>query len=190
MESIIGKDDYHNIIREMIKHENEVRNSRNNWFMAVQGLLITSFINVLIHQEKLIVVTNTIYPVVIIIAFIGLVTSMSFLYAAWRSEKSVAMALACWDLSLLSRKYKIQNYPPVALITNGIIAKKSTANDIGSADWEKVVNDKMYGDNDCLKCMDKKLNQIDWVMPFKLIPKVFTLLWVICVIGIIALWTN
>lgn len=32
--------EYNNTIREMIKHEDEVRNQRTNWFLIIQGFLI------------------------------------------------------------------------------------------------------------------------------------------------------
>lgn len=36
------KANYHNIIREMIKSENKIRCSRNNWFVAIQSFLFTA----------------------------------------------------------------------------------------------------------------------------------------------------
>ena len=31
---------YHNIIRQMITNENEIRNQRTNWFLVIQGFLV------------------------------------------------------------------------------------------------------------------------------------------------------
>ena len=41
MMSVNDKNDYHKVIREMIKNENELRSSRNNWFVAIQSFLFT-----------------------------------------------------------------------------------------------------------------------------------------------------
>ena len=112
--SVNDKNDYHRIIREMIKNEDEVRNSRNNWFMALQGLLVNAFIGPLVlHQKDLMFSTETIKYIVTAIALMGVITSISFLHAAWRSKKSVMMALACWDLFLTNNTHKIQDYPPL-----------------------------------------------------------------------------
>ncbi len=174
MMSVNDRNDYHRIIREMIRHENEVRNSRNNWFMVIQGLLFNAFINPLVHQKDLLVSSNTVCIIGIVIAFIGFITSISFSYAAWRSEKSVAMALECWNIFLISNGKKIQDYPPITLITKSIIGKEAKDNTIGTVDWENVLNNRMS-----LKKRDKKLNKIDGIMPFKFIPLVFIFLWII-----------
>lgn len=185
MMSVNDKNDYHRIIREMIKNEDEVRNSRNNWFMALQGLLVNAFIGPLVlHQKDLMFSTETIKYIVTAIALMGVITSISFLHAAWRSKKSVMMALACWDLFLTNNTHKIQDYPPVTLITEGIIGKNAKDNIIGAKDWENDVNKMMYGDNDCLKCCDKKKNKLDILMPFQLVPFVFIVFWIISIIFI------
>ena len=31
---------YHNVIRQMITNENEIRNQRTNWFLVIQGFLV------------------------------------------------------------------------------------------------------------------------------------------------------
>lgn len=175
------KANYHNIIREMIKREDEVRNSRNNWFMAIQGLLANAFISS-VALKDLMVSLN----ICMVLAFIGFVTSVSFLYATWRSEMSVRMALECWNLFLIDNGKKIQDYPPITLITYGIIKNESKDNIIGAVDWENKLNNAMN-----LKKIDKKLNKIDGIMPFKLIPMVFMFLWFICFIcGVVLLCIN
>ena len=188
MISLDNKNDYHKIIREMIKDENNVRNSRNNWFMTIQGLLVNALINTLMCQKNLIFHLNVAYIILIIISFIGLITSVSFLYAAWRSERSIKMALACWDLFLVETGQKIQDYPPISLITKGIIDKSAKKNIIGAIDWEKKVNVMMYGDDDCLRCCDKRRNKLDFLMPFRLIPLIFIILWIASIIWIVFLW--
>lgn len=168
MMSVNDKTNYHNIIRELIKHEDAVRNSRNNWFFAIQGLLVNAYIITLTHQEEL-----KVYLVIcLVLAIIGLVTSFSFLYAVWRSEKSISMALACWNSFLIKNGKTIQDYPPIALITSGIIGMQSQDNLFGAVDWERDLNKMMN-----LKRIDKGLNKIDCFMPFKVLPIIFTVLW-------------
>lgn len=189
MMSLNDVNEYHKIIREMIKNENELRNSRNNWFMAIQGLLINASI-ALVIQDKIILPRNSIYIILIVITALGLITSISFLHAVWRSKRSITMALKCWDLFLISNGKKIQDYPPIALITSGIIKNETKDNTIGVMDWENNLNKMMYGDDDCLKCCDKKRNKLDFLMPFQLNPLIFIGLWFICIVGIVFLWAR
>ena len=39
-ENNIKNENYTETIRQMIKHEDEVRNQRTNWFLVIQGFLI------------------------------------------------------------------------------------------------------------------------------------------------------
>lgn len=190
MMSVNDKNDYHRIIREMIKNEDEVRNSRNNWFITIQGLLVNAVINSLVHQKDLMLSINATYVILISIVSLGFITSVSFLHAAWRSERSIKMALACWDLFLIENTQKIQDFPPISLITKGIIDRGAKDNIIGAMDWEKKVSKMMYKDDDCLKCCDKRRNKLDFLMPFQCMPIIFVILWFVSIIGIIFLWTQ
>ena len=190
MMSESDKANYHNIIREMIKREDEVRNSRNNWFITIQGLLVNAVINSLVHQKDLMLSINATYVILISIVSLGFITSVSFLHAAWRSERSIKMALACWDLFLIENTRKIQDFPPISLISKGIIDKGAKDNIIGAMDWEKKVSKMMYKDDDCLKCCDKRRNKLDFLMPFQWMPIIFAILWFVSIIGIIFLWTQ
>lgn len=138
--------------------------------MAIQGLLVNAFIGSLELPKDLMV------SICLVLTIIGLATSMSFLYAAWRSEKSVTMALECWNLFLIDNGETIQDYPPISLITHGIIENKYKDNTYGAVDWERNLNNKMH-----LNKIDKFLNKLDCIMPFKLIPIVFILLWLLSI---------
>ena len=76
MMSVNDKNDYHRIIREMIKNEDEVRNSRNNWFITIQGLLVNAVINSLVHQKDLMLSINATYVILISIVSLGFITSV------------------------------------------------------------------------------------------------------------------
>ena len=178
--NINDKNDYHKIIREMIRYEDEVRNSRNNWFLVIQGFLIGGICTLLsndIHSNLLL------YIGCVLIALVGTITSISFKYAAWRSEKAMQMAHACWKLFLCERKQKIQDYPPVHLLTKGVIDNHEYLDEIGIIEWESKLNEKMYEYTfEWRKQRDKNLNQYDCLMPFKAIPGVFLLFWSIVLI--------
>lgn len=185
MMSVNDKNDYHRIIREMIKNEDEVRNSRNNWFLLIQGFLIGGICTLLscdnYHHLLL-------YLAYILIALVGTATSISFKYAAWRSEKAIEMAHACWKLFLCKRNQNIQDYPPIHLLTKGIIDNNYHSNEIGITDWENELNAKMYEYADeGKKQSDERLNKYDCLMPFKAIPHIFLLLWsIVLIITIVA----
>lgn len=183
MMSINDVNEYHKIIREMIKNEDEVRNSRNNWFLVIQGFLMGGICTLLSCDNNIYLL---LYIAYILIALVGIATSISFKYAAWRSEKAINMAHACWKLFLSKSNHKIQDYPPVHLLTTGIIDNNSHSNEIGIQDWEKELNAKMYEYTDKRKKKnDERLNKYDWLMPFKTIPCIFLLLWSTVLITII-----
>lgn len=180
------KANYHNIIREMIKNEDEVRNSRNNWFMAIQGFLVAG-------TCELTSVSENNVTLIFIIAIVGLSTSLSFGFAAWRSERAVAMALACWDIFLIQHKKVIKDYPPINLLTEGVInymnknksVKSNKRDKIEKNRWEKHLYLKMYNDR---KHMYKRyhyiLNKLNCLMPFKLVPKVMALFWILLLLNL------
>ena len=181
--SVNDMNDYHKIIRGMIKNEDEVRNSRNNWFLVIQGFLIGGICTLLSCDNN---IHLLLYIAYIIIALVGIATSISFKYAAWRSEKAIDMAHACWKLFLSKYNHKIQDYPPIHLLTTGIIDNNNNSNEIGITDWEKELNAKMYEYTDKgKKENDERLNKCDWLMPFKTIPCIFLLLWSTLLITII-----
>ena len=172
--NVNDKNEYHKIIREMIKNEDEVRNSRNNWFLVIQGFLIGGICTLLSCDNNHLLL----HMAYILIALVGTATSISFRYAAWRSEKAIEMAHACWRLFLCKRNQNTQDYPPIHLLTMGIINNSCNSNEFGIAGWENELNAKMYEYADIEKKQnDERLNKYDCLMPFKAIPQIFLLLW-------------
>lgn len=167
------KYNYHNIIRQMIKDENEIRNQRTNWFLVIQGFLIAGYCELLSKQP------NNIDCFMLGIIVIGVAASIAFRYAAWRSQKATDMALTCWDTFLETYGFKVKQFPPICLFTNGVIKLESKNNDnIGCYEWNNMLHDKMYPKNrGCRLCWDSKWNKMDFLMPFKSIPTIFLLFW-------------
>lgn len=153
---------YNAIIREMIKNENEIRNQRTNWFLVIQGFLITGICqmdnNSNLHDY---------------IVLIGIVTSLSFLYAAWRSTLAVSFAFACWKKRMKDKcKKKI---PPISLITKEILETEYPISETNS--WEASILKIMYPKNNKELRWDKFWNNWDWIMPYRILPILFFLFW-------------
>ena len=184
------KANYHNIIREMIKSENKLRSSRNNWFVAIQSFLFTAVCHICLDDSFSTCCSscNDMKKCLLAIAvLIGIITSISFLFAAWRSAKAIAMAMSAWDKFLEENKNVIEDYPPVCLITDSIISKTVPSMDnIGIENWVKCMNKQMYPEGkECKKCRDKLINKFEWLMPFKFIPLFFIVIWVILFIALV-----
>ena len=62
-------ENYSNIIRTMIRHENELRNSRINWLILTQGILLSGFIK---FKEQ--------YAINLGIAIVGIIIAISFAF--------------------------------------------------------------------------------------------------------------
>lgn len=175
---------YHNVIRQMIKDENEIRNQRTNWFLVIQGFLIAGCCE--LYANKCL---KEIFILLIMISIIGFITSCSFLYAAWRSEKSIEMALACWNIFLEKNGFTTQVFPPVILLTEGVIRNGGLANpnDNENIKYENEIFRKMYEKSKGRSCNDSIFNKFDCIMPFKAIPKLFLYLWLLTLILLILL---
>lgn len=168
---------YNDVIRQLIIHENEIRDYRNNWQFTINGFMVAGYIAAFVKQE-----VNYTDCICIVIAIMGIFISISFLYAAWRSRMAVSMALSCWNLMLEIQKERIINYPPVCLITENIIKNITVAGEdnIGINEWNHLLNGKiMKNKKEFEKWRLKTYNKIDVFMPYVFMPKVFLLLWII-----------
>lgn len=186
MMNVNDKNDYHKIIREMIKNENELRSSRNNWYMAIQSFLFSGVCVICAEDSFSSIKEQSDIKLCLLVAavLIGLITSISFLFVAWRSEKAISMAMNIWNLFLEENSKVIKDYPPICLITDSIVSEKiPTIDKIGIKDWVESINKQMYPKGkECKKCIDGFINKFEWLMPFKLMPFVFTIAWsIICI---------
>lgn len=168
---------YHNVIRQMIKDENEIRNQRTNWFLVIQGFLIAGFCE--LYANKCL---KEIFILLIMISIIGFITSCSFLYAAWRSEKAIKMLLAVWDIFIGEADKRYKDYPPVIALTSGIINKykddknkKFTDNDKRELEIYYLM---YYKKTNIKRKWDSFLNKLDFLLPFMSIPVVFIIAWI------------
>lgn len=178
-------EDFHSIITQKIKDENEIRNQRIKWFLIIQGFLIAGICTIIDKESK--ILTSCLINIYTQISILGFVVSISFWYAGWRSMKSISMALASWHMFLLKEKMKYEDFPPISLITKEIIKggfnNEEDATAINS--WIKKLGEHMYLNNPCLKCRDTLLNRTDWLMPFLFLPSIFGLFWALVFILLI-----
>lgn len=168
MEKIDEAHEYGVIIREMIKHENEIRNQRTNWFLVIQGFLIAG-----ISQ-----LANVSY-LHLLIAVVGIVSSLSFKHAAWRSTLAITFALACWR-ERFNSKQRVK-LPPVSLICKKILDIEESPKNKQS--WELRILKQMYNNREDELQRDKKKNQRDYLLPYRALPVLFLLFWCIYFIG-------
>ena len=169
-DSEISISEYRNIIREMIKNENEIRNQRTNWFLVIQGFFVAAIC------QKGIMDCNLCY----LIAGIGSITSISFSHAAWRSELAVSFALACWK-ERFDDNQRMQ-LPPVSLIVKDILEVKEQPK-IENCDWKVKIQQLMYPPkNTNVNCCDRFRNKCDWMLPYRALPILFFLFWIVVLI--------
>lgn len=168
---------YHNVIRQMIKDENEIRNQRTNWFLVIQGFLVAGCCELYANRSL-----DKIFIMLIMISIIGFITSCSFLYAAWRSEKAIKMLLAVWDIFIGEADKRYKDYPPVIALTSGIINKykddknkKFTDNDKRELEIYYLM---YYKKTNIKRKWDSFLNKLDFLLPFMSIPVVFIIAWI------------
>ena len=168
----------------MIKDENEIRNQRTNWFLVIQGFLVTGCCELYANRSL-----DEIFIMLVMISIIGIITSCSFLHAAWRSEKAIEMALACWNIFLEKNCFTTRVFPPVILLTEGIIRNGGFVNpdDNENKKYENEIFRKMYEKGKGRSRNDSIFNKFDCIMPFKAIPKLFLYLWLLTLILLILL---
>ena len=153
--------EYNNTIREMINHENEIRNQRTNWFLVIQGFLIAGLCQLQCDETNF----------KIMISFIGIAASISFFHAAWRSERAVTFAIKCWEYKY--RGTEKDKYPPISLITKEILKAKNKKS------WEYMIQKRMYKDKCyCTFLLDKLRNRCDiLLLPYAVLPILFFFFW-------------
>ena len=102
-----------------------------------------------VFVAKNIIVYN--YIICLIISIMGLLISLSFIYAAWRSSLAISMALNCWNLALERNRARIIDCPPVCLITKNIIEQRQVSPDediIGANEGNEIMYERLLGERD------------------------------------------
>lgn len=109
MESYDEVREYRERIREMIISENGIRNQRTNWFLVIQGFMIAGVCQFNSECSFLL----------IMIALVGMISSVFFWHATWRSTLAISFALACWKRRTNSKQR--EKLAPVSLLTDEIL---------------------------------------------------------------------
>lgn len=165
--------EYNNTIREMINHENEIRNQRTNWFLVIQGFLIAGICDSSCTDMLL----------KYIIVFVGAITSISFWHAAWRSTLATTYALSWWEVN--KGKESEGNLPPVSLIAKNILdAKKRKLIDKGTDIFAEMKQRLNWVADSGIQIR----NKLDWLLPYRFLPSIFFLFWI--VYGIVIKFSN
>lgn len=155
---------YAETIRQMIKNEDEVRNQRTNWFLVIQGFLIAGICNSSC--------TDTLLKIIIVC--VGGITSISFYHAAWRSTLATTYVLSWWKIN--KGKESEENLPPVSLITKDVLdAEKRENIDKG----ENIFNEMKKQLDWVSGCGIQIRNKLDWLLPYRFLPFIFFLFWII-----------
>jgi hypothetical protein len=94
--------EYAAVIREMIRNENELTNNRLTWLLVVQGFLFNAAASFWNEQKAL-----------IIIAILGILTSVSVFYALLLSRRARKYLRSLWQKKLVSNTELANQIPPV-----------------------------------------------------------------------------
>ena len=160
-------------IRHSLEEECNIRNTRTNWFLVFQAALGNGVIELLLSNVGL----GCRLGGIVVLSLIGFVISISFAFAAWRSEKAISMLFTYWDQIRCENGMKIADNYPVSPINDHIISNyfaHSYEEDFETSIWEHKLAHRMN-----LKKWDKIMNKHDEFMPYKFLPRMFLLCWII-----------
>ena len=113
---------------------------------------------------------------IIIMSFIGGIISVSFIIAAWRSDKAIDMLFAYWDQIRCETGMKIKDYYPISPISKNIIYNyfmNSYDKNNDDSIWEHDIAKRMH-----IGGFDKWINKCDILMPYKFLPWLFLFCWI------------
>ena len=117
------------------------------------------------------------------LSFIGIVISISFIHAAWRSDRAVSMLFAYWDQVRNENGMNVADYYPISPINEHIISSyysHSYEEDFETSVWEHKLAQRM----NLKKCRiwNKFMNKWDILMPYKFLPWMFLFCWIILLV--------
>jgi hypothetical protein len=96
-------DNFSGIIRNLIIQENELENKKINWLIIFNGILISGFVQ--LSGEKL---------MVILIAGIGIIISVSFWWSFVQGHKAVDFLISKWNEKLKYHDKYFDEFAPIA----------------------------------------------------------------------------
>jgi hypothetical protein len=160
----------HAVYREMIQHENDLRNQRLGWLFALNGFLFAA--------AGVVWTTSKPEPLLAIIAITGAVTSLSCWYSLWVGTRGIR--------SLSERGESDEqnsDLPVVALHTRDLMPwldrlKKPSSREPNNADQAAADDAKQHKD----ASKDWKYNMANWAVhaayPWNLAPVALAAAWV------------
>lgn len=166
-------------IRHSMEVECNIRNTRTNWFLVFQAALGGGLIQLLL--------SNATYYCKMggstMLSFIGIVISISFIHAAWRSDRAVSMLFAYWDQVRSENGMNVADYYPISPINEHIISSyysHTYEEDFDTSVWEHKLAQRMNLKKH--RKWNKFMNKCDCLMPYKFLPKMFFVCWIILLV--------
>ena len=166
-------------IRHSMEVECDIRNTRTNWFLVFQAALGGGLIQLLLSNAtyycKLAGIT--------MLSIIGIAISASFIHAAWRSDRAINMLFAYWDQIRSENGMNVADYYPISPINEHIISSyysHSYEEDFETSVWEHRLAQRMNLRKH-RRC-NMFMNKHDWLMPYKFLPKIFFVCWIILLV--------
>lgn len=98
----MSDNNYDSVIREMIKEETSIANSRMNWLILLEGLLFTGYSNLSTKGFSAYVV-----------GILGFFISLCMRYSFLSNEKAIAFIMDRWNIYLKKNNLKYTDFPPV-----------------------------------------------------------------------------
>lgn len=166
-------------IRYSMEIECNIRNTRTNWFLVFQAALGGGLIQLLLSNATCYCKMGGI----IMLSIIGLAISASFIHAAWRSDRAISMFFAYWDQIRCENGMNVADYYPISPINEHIISSyysHSYEENFEDSVWEHKLAQRMNLKKH--RKWNKFMNKFDCLMPYKFLPKIFFVCWIIVLI--------
>lgn len=166
-------------IRYSMEIECNIRNTRTNWFLVFQAALGGGLIQLLLSN----VTCYCKMGGIIMLSIIGLAISASFIHAAWRSDRAISMLFAYWDQIRCENGMNVADYYPISPINEHIISSyysHSYEENFEDSVWEHKLAQRMNLKKH--RKWNKFMNKFDCLMPYKFLPKIFFVCWIIVLI--------
>lgn len=166
-------------IRHSMEVECDIRNTRTNWFLVFQAALGGGFIQLLLSNATYYCKLGGIT----MLSIIGIAISASFIHAAWRSDRAISMLFAYWDQIRSENGMNVADYYPISPINEHIISSyysHSYEEDFETSVWEHRLAQRMNLRK--LRRRNMFMNKHDWLMPYKFLPKIFFVCWIILLV--------
>lgn len=163
-------------IRHSMEIECNIRNTRTNWFLVFQAALGGGLIQLLLSNATYFCKLGGIT----LMSLIGIAISVSFIFAAWRSDMAIKMLFAYWDQIRFENGMRIEDCYPVSPINDHIISiyySHSYGEDFETSVWEHKLAQRM--DLKKHRIWNRFMNKCDCLMPYKFLPWVFFVCWII-----------